>query len=122
MAPILPGITDHPRQLREVVRAAIDAGATHVSPIMLHLRPGIREEFLPWLVQEYPDLVPRYEATYRGSNAPTADRKALGRTVAGITRALGGVRPVPDAPSRWARAGNGDAPDPGSEPTQLTLA
>src|SRR5207248_1485725 len=34
MAPILPGITDDPAQLREVVRAAIDAGATHVSPIM----------------------------------------------------------------------------------------
>ena len=31
MAPILPGITDDPRQLREVVAAAIDAGATHVS-------------------------------------------------------------------------------------------
>jgi DNA repair photolyase len=28
MAPILPGITDDPRQLREVVAAAIDAGAT----------------------------------------------------------------------------------------------
>jgi DNA repair photolyase len=45
MAPILPGITDDPRQLREVVAAAIDAGATHVSPILLHLRPGVREEF-----------------------------------------------------------------------------
>jgi hypothetical protein len=31
MAPVLPGITDHPRMLREVVAAALDAGATHVS-------------------------------------------------------------------------------------------
>ena len=54
MAPILPGISDRPDQLREVVGAAIDAGATHVSPILLHLRPGVREEFLPWLEAEHP--------------------------------------------------------------------
>ena len=39
MAPVLPGITDHPRMLREVVAAALDAGATQ---ILLHLRPGVR--------------------------------------------------------------------------------
>ncbi len=65
MAPILPGISDRPDQLREVVEAAIDAGATHVSPILLHLRPGVREEFLPWLEEKHPDLVPRYLEMYR---------------------------------------------------------
>jgi len=40
MAPIRPGTSDRPEQLREVVGAAIDAGATHVSPRLLHLRPG----------------------------------------------------------------------------------
>src|SRR4029450_1434614 len=54
MAPILPGITDDPRRLREVVAAAIDAGATHVSPILLHLRPGVREGFLQWLAGRAP--------------------------------------------------------------------
>jgi DNA repair photolyase len=77
MAPILPGITDDPRMLRDVVKAAIDAGATHVSPILLHLRPGVREEFMPWLAEHYPDLVEGYEATYRRPYAPAADRKAL---------------------------------------------
>jgi DNA repair photolyase len=47
MAPILPGISDQPDQMRAVVEAALDAGASHVSPIMLHLRPGVREEFMP---------------------------------------------------------------------------
>jgi DNA repair photolyase len=49
MAPILPGISDSPEQLRAVVRAAADAGASHLTPLTLHLRPGVKEEFLPWL-------------------------------------------------------------------------
>ncbi|MDP9342272.1 MAG: intein-containing Rv2578c family radical SAM protein [Actinomycetota bacterium] len=110
MAPILPGITDDPRKLRDVVKAAIDAGATHVSPILLHLRPGVREEFMPWLAEHYPDLVERYEATYQRPYAPSADRKVIGGTVDGIVRALGGMRPrqtAPRYPSRgqWPLAG-----------------
>jgi DNA repair photolyase len=91
MAPILPGITDAPDQLREVVRAAIDAGATSVSPIMLHLRRGVREEFLPWLAEHHPDLVERYERSYRSVYGPTVDRRRLGATVAAIRRSLGGT-------------------------------
>jgi DNA repair photolyase len=108
MAPILPGITDDPRQLREVVAAAIDAGATHVSPILLHLRPGVREEFLPWLVETYPDLVERYEELYRKPYAPAAERDALGRRVCGLIRSLGGIRPAPAAPLRFSGRSRGD--------------
>src|SRR5687768_467520 len=64
MAPVLPGISDAPEQMRAVVEAALEAGATHVSPILLHLRPGVREEFMPWLEQHHPDLVPRYRELY----------------------------------------------------------
>ncbi|MEX2274474.1 MAG: radical SAM protein [Actinomycetota bacterium] len=110
IAPVLPGISDHPRQLREVVRAAIDAGATHASPILLHLRPGVREEFLPWLAEEYPELVTRYEQMYARAYATAGDRKALGRTVAGIARALGGFGPGDRGVRRFGRD-NG----PGSE-------
>ena len=101
MAPILPGITDQPRQLRQVVQAAIDAGATHVTPILLHLRPGVREEFLPWLEDQYPDLVERYLQMYTKPYGPSEQRKALGATVAKLVRALGGVRPRPEQPERW---------------------
>jgi DNA repair photolyase len=104
MAPILPGITDDPRQLREVVAAAIDAGATHVSPILLHLRPGVREEFLPWLAETYPDLLERYEELYRKPYAPAAERDALGRRVSGLIHSLGGVRPAPAPPARFSRS------------------
>jgi DNA repair photolyase len=77
MAPILPGISDSPDQLRAVVRAAADAGASHLTPITLHLRPGVKEEFLPWLEEAYPELVPDYRRLYRGSNAPKSVREAI---------------------------------------------
>lgn len=66
MAPILPGISDHPAQLAEVVRAAREAGATGVWCNVLHLQPGTREHFLENLARDWPALLPRYEALYRG--------------------------------------------------------
>ena len=124
MAPILPGITDQPRKLREVVAAAIDAGATHVSPILLHLRPGVREEFMPWLEGAYPELAPRYRELYARSYAPPSSHRELGRRVSSIVRALGGLRPAArPEPTELLRGGTsdraGDAPD--ARPTQLTL-
>jgi len=103
MAPILPGISDRPDQLREVVGAAIDAGATHVSPIMLHLRPGVREEFLPWLEQEHPDLVERYLQVYRQPYGPKAMRDSLGRQVSSMVSAAGGIRRGVDPARRFFR-------------------
>src|SRR5262249_28683921 len=46
MAPILPGISDRPEQLAEVVRAARDAGACGIWANVLHLQAGTREHFL----------------------------------------------------------------------------
>ena len=100
MAPVLPGISDRPDQLRAVVEAAIEAGATHVSPILLHLRPGVREEFMPWLEERYPDLVERYERMYTKPYGPADDRKALGQAVGRIVDDLGGTR-SPNRPARW---------------------
>jgi DNA repair photolyase len=77
MAPILPGISDSPEQLRAVVRAAADAGASHLTPITLHLRPGVKEEFMPWLEETYPQLVADYRRLYRGSNAPKTLREQI---------------------------------------------
>jgi DNA repair photolyase len=66
MAPILPGISDHPAQLAEVVRAAREAGATGLWCNVLHLQPGTREHFIENLARDWPALLPRYEALYRG--------------------------------------------------------
>jgi len=96
VAPILPGISDSPEQLREVVRAAADAGASHVSPITLHLRPGVKEEFMPWLEREYPELVEGYRRMYRGSNAPKATQRAIAERVGAAKRR----HPLPRPPER----------------------
>jgi DNA repair photolyase len=116
MAPVLPGISDAPEQLRAVAEAAIEAGATHVSPILLHLRPGVREEFMPWLAERYPDLVERYEAMYRKPYASPEDRKALGRTVGRIIDELGGAASRP-TPQRWSQPRRRTA----EPPEQLSL-
>jgi DNA repair photolyase len=64
IAPILPGITDRPEQLAAVVRAAREAGATHVWAIPLHMRPGTREHFMETLAREWPELLGEYERLY----------------------------------------------------------
>jgi DNA repair photolyase len=66
MAPILPGLSDDPSKMAEVVRAARDAGATSVWTNVLYLRTGTREHFLENLARDWPELVPRYERLYAG--------------------------------------------------------
>ena len=88
VAPILPGISDGKEQLREVISAVVDAGATHVHPILLHLRPVVRDVYMEWLAETYPQLVPRYEDMYRGSYASKADRGALSTRFNDIMRSL----------------------------------
>jgi DNA repair photolyase len=94
MAPILPGITDDPGLLRRTAAAAMDAGATHVYPILLHLRPRVKEEFMAWLDSEHPGMVSRYEAMYGDrAYAPRADQQKL----AGAMEAILGDLPAPRA-------------------------
>jgi DNA repair photolyase len=64
MAPVLPGISDSPEQLADVVKAARDAGATGVWTNVLFLKPGTREHFMDALGRDWPDLVPLYEELY----------------------------------------------------------
>ena len=64
MAPILPGLSDDPRQLEAVVRAARAAGARGIWASVVHLRPGVREHFLEALARDWPEEVARYEALF----------------------------------------------------------
>jgi DNA repair photolyase len=74
MAPILPGISDRPEQLEEVVRAARQAGAHSIWANLVYLKPGTREHFLEALARDWPELLPRYERLYAGrAYLPTAE-------------------------------------------------
>ena len=66
VAPILPGLSDEPALLDDVVRAARDAGAAFVWANVLYLRPGTREHFLDHLARDWPELLPLYEELYAG--------------------------------------------------------
>jgi DNA repair photolyase len=129
LAPIIPGISDAPEQLEEVVRECLAAGATSVSPIVLHLRPGVKEQFLPWLRQHRPDLVEHYRRLYPGAYAPKAEQRRIARLVGELVERHGGrslgprdarlVRPGAD---QAEAGGAGAEPGPGArEPEQLGL-
>ncbi len=90
MAPILPGISDQPEQLREVVQAAREAGATGVWTNLLFLRPGTREHFLEHLARDWPEQLERYERLYEGrAYLPSAEAKPLRQQVAALARRYG---------------------------------
>ncbi|RFU20763.1 intein-containing Rv2578c family radical SAM protein [Geodermatophilus marinus] len=102
LAPVLPGLTDRLADLEAALSAVADAGATGVTVVPLHLRPGAREWFSGWLAREHPQLVPRYRQLYRGSTVAPEYRRWLGARVApllaryGLDRQAGGAaRGVP---------------------------
>ena len=66
MAPILPGLSDRPEQLAEVVKAVRAAGATSVWANLLYLKPGTKEHFLEALARDWPEELERYERLYAG--------------------------------------------------------
>jgi len=101
MAPILPGLSDRPEQLAEVVKAARQAGATHVWANLLYLKPGTREHFLECLARDWPGELARYERLYGGrAYLPRAESEPVRTHVAELRRRLGVAdrRPEPLAP------------------------
>jgi DNA repair photolyase len=64
-APVIPGITDSPRDLEALVRAAAEAGAQHVFANPLFLKPCSAAVFLPFLKQEFPQLAESYHQRYK---------------------------------------------------------
>lgn len=85
IAPVLPGLTDSAQQLDDLLGAIAEAGATGVTVLALHLRPGAREWFAGWLKREHPSLVPGYRELY--GNGSYADRRYR-RRLAGLVEPL----------------------------------
>lgn len=64
-APVLPGITDSPRDLEALVCAAAEAGAKHIFANPLFLKPCSAAVFMPFLEKEFPQLVASYQERYK---------------------------------------------------------
>jgi DNA repair photolyase len=114
MGPVVPFLSDSPAQLDATVRQIAETGAGHVTPIVLHLRPGTREWFFAWLRARHPGLVGPYLELYgRGAYAPKAyqnriagqvrelaDKYAIGRSRPGSGRGTLPCQPArPESPA-----------------------
>ncbi|GAC1378352.1 MAG: Rv2578c family radical SAM protein [Acidimicrobiales bacterium] len=91
MGPVLPGLSDSPEQLREVIDACVAAGAVSISAIALHLRPGVREHYLATLTRSRPDLIRLYEHRFTGRSGlrayqPKTVQAELASTVRTLVR------------------------------------
>jgi DNA repair photolyase len=110
MGPIVPFLSDSPAQLDATVRQIVAAGATHVMPIVLHLRPGAREWFLGWLRETHPDLVPRYAELYgRGAYARKDYQARIGAQVRELAERYGAGRSGSAGRGAIGRAGRESA-------------
>jgi len=90
MAPLLPGISDRPELMEQVVREAREAGACGVWANLLYLRPGTREHFLTALAEDYPEQLPAYERLYGGrAYLRSAETKPVRAQVAELARKHG---------------------------------
>ena len=116
MAPIIPFISDTDEMMERTVKAIADAGATHISPIVLHLRKGgAREWWMRWLGENRPDLVPRYRDLYVDKTySPKEFQQQVADRVHALASTYGIGRKTPSSARRIA--------DAAPEPEQLTLA
>lgn len=87
IAPVLPGISDRPEQLEEIVRAAHEAGATNVWANVVFLRPGTREHFFECLARHWPEELGRYQRAYLKEAYPGREvTEPVKRTVAELKK------------------------------------
>ena len=134
VAPVLPGLSDGGAQLEEVVRAALDAGAVSVTPIMLHLRPGVRAHYLQRIRAFDPEHADAIARRYRSAYGPAAAARELSERVRALVARHGGTRRVAADPAaaatgfrfhrRRAAVGGAGPPrprPPDAPPAQLTL-
>jgi DNA repair photolyase len=83
--PVIPGITDSPKDIEDVIRAAADAGADFVFANPLFLKPCSAAIFLPFLETNFPHLVESYRQRYHGrSFLPSSYTKRISGLVHGL--------------------------------------
>jgi len=89
-APVLPEITDRPRDLEALVKAASEAGAKYIFANPLFLKPCSAAVFLPFLEEHFPDLVQLYRRRYADrAFLPKGYGQRLSQSMAALRRKYG---------------------------------
>ena len=65
--PVLPGITDAAESVDALVRAVKSADASYVGACALRLQRTAREQYLPFIEAQFPELAARYRVAYARS-------------------------------------------------------
>ena len=82
LMPVLPYLTDSLEQLDRALAAIAEAGASYVVWTALHLKPGVRQWYLGWLHQHFPQHDAAYRRLYAdGPYAPKAYRRWLAERI-----------------------------------------
>ncbi len=63
-APVIPAITDNPKDLEAVARAAAGAGARYFLANPLFLKPAAQKQFFPFLEKRFAHLLEAYRRRY----------------------------------------------------------
>jgi DNA repair photolyase len=82
IAPVLPGITDSPKSLEAVVKAAAEAKAQWIFANPLFLKPCSEKVFMPFLGERFPELLKSYQERYaKNAYLPAAYKKQISTLV-----------------------------------------
>lgn len=92
LAPVLPGLTDGPGALEDVVRAGADHGARWVWAGAVHLEPVVRDWFIGALERHFPRAVPAYTRVYGPSGSEAGMRYAPRAYADRIARQVGELK------------------------------
>jgi DNA repair photolyase len=115
--PVLPGITDRPDALVDLVRHVQQAGATYINACALRLQASARRRYLPFIGEEFPHLAARYEAAYATDyQASPKYREGLQRFMQRVCREEGIPYGAPDDDAQHANEASGE------RETQMELA
>ena len=90
LAPILPGVTDKPGQLRAVVAAVREHGLSIAFYQPLRLYDDTRPTLFSYLARRHPQLVAAYQRGYTRKDPPAAYRESLRERVEAAMREEGG--------------------------------
>ncbi len=93
LAPILPGLTDAPEALGDVIQAAAGAGVSFVGHRVLYLGHVTKDAFQRFLTRRHPELLPLYRRLYPGQYAPSAYVREIAEIVAQEKARVGSLEP-----------------------------